>query len=562
MAQLETAVAAATSDPAPLPHLPAATAAAVPSLKLHHVGIAVRSLAEALPFYVEACGFRQMGEPVEVPAQRVRVCFVEAGPGVLLELVEPAGEGSPVDGVLRRSNGGPYHLCYQVDDLDQALERLAAHGCRRPRPFERPLPEHGLRRFAFLLTPDHQVFELCEKPGAQTGAGWRPERRSYNFPTLFFETTRRCNLACSLCMTGSNDREKVSWLSGRELTTDEVERHVLATAKEIGVRTLAWSGGEFLVRRDAVELVRRATAHGYESTVCSNALLVTRERLAELQEASGGSLVMAFGINSIDNESSWTRDADCDPTLEALELCAEMGVRRHVVVNVGRHNLATLDKTLQWLEERGIPYNRSPFTARGSGRDHWEELHFDRRDMEEVIHPALRKHPIGYISYTPFFLSPELHERVSQGQSNGTVPQNPSIGCWCGSWLAVSSEGEVAPCGVLLDEVGCGNVREKTLFEIVDQSPVFQQLLDREQLRGKCGRCRYKKTCGGCRAMAWFESGDLMGEDPTCFFEPADETTVSEHEEETNRMFRRYLFMIRLAERQRAKNSAAHNPAA
>jgi hypothetical protein len=62
--------------------------------------------------------------------------------------------------------------------------------------------------------------------------------------------------------------------------------------------------------------------------------------------------------------------------------------------------------------------------------------------------------------------------------------------------------------------------------------------------------------------MAWFESGDLMGEDPTCFFEPTDETTVSEHEEETNRMFRRYLFMIRLAERQRMKSSAAHNPAA
>ena len=136
-----------------------------------------------------------------------------------------------------------------------------------------------------------------------------------------------------------------------------------------------------------------------------------------------------------------------------------------------------------------------------------------------------------------------------------TVPQNPPIGCWVGTWLAVNAEGEVAPCGILLDEVGCGNVRDQTLYEIVDESPVFQRLLDRSQLRGRCGRCRYKYTCGGCRAMAWFESGDLMGEDPTCFFEPVDETTVSEHEAETNRMFRRYAFMARQSRRDRQRST-------
>ena len=109
----------------------------------------------------------------------------------------------------------------------------------------------------------------------------------------------------------------------------------------------------------------------------------------------------------------------------------------------------------------------------------------------------------------------------------------------------------MAPCGILLDDLRCGNVRDKTFQQIIDESPVFQQVLDRNLLKGKCGRCRYKFTCGGCRAMAYFEHGDLMGEDPTCFFEPEDETTRSEHEEETNRMFRRYAFMARHAKRKR-----------
>lgn len=384
-----------------------------------------------------------------------------------------------------------------------------------------------------------------------------PKTRRYTFDTLFFEATRRCNLSCPMCMASSDNKALVKESKKAELTTDEIERHILRTVKDIGVRIITWSGGEFILRKDAVELVRRATRYGYESTICSNATLLTRERLVELKEASGKTLVVAFGINSIEDENAWTRDNDCDGTLRAIELCKEMDIRRHVVVNIGTHNLETLEQTFQWLEDQGIPYNRSPYTARGSGSAYWDELHFTSEQMEEKIHPALRKHPNGYISYTPFFLSPELHEKTSKGVRNVTVPQNPSIGCWCGTWLAVNTEGDVSPCGILLDEVRCGNVRDMTFQEILDQSPAFQAVLDRNQLQGKCGRCRYKFVCGGCRAMAYFESGDLMGEDPTCFFEPVDETTVSPHEEETNRMFKRYAFMARQSARERSAKKVA-----
>jgi radical SAM protein with 4Fe4S-binding SPASM domain len=388
------------------------------------------------------------------------------------------------------------------------------------------------------------------------------EKRKYTFKTIFFEATRLCNLACPMCMASSNDTKLVRDSVKQELSTDEIEEHVFKTAHEIGVDTITWSGGEFVLRKDALELIRRATKYGYSSIVTTNAKNLTRQNLIELNEASGGTIVIAVGINSIDNEESWTRDSECDPSIKVLEWCEELGIRRNVVVTIGQHNLATLDKTLQWIADRGIPYNRSPFTARGSGRDYWDQLRFTDKDMDEVIHPALRKHPLGYISYTPFFLSPEVHERYSKGVRNVTVPQNPSIGCWCGTWIGLSAEGDVSPCAILIDELDCGNVRDKTFQEIIDDSPTFQKILDREQLTGKCGRCRYKLTCGGCRAMAWFEHGDYMAEDPTCFFEPEDETTVSEHEEETNRMFKRYAFMKRAAEQKLKVERKAREEAA
>jgi radical SAM protein with 4Fe4S-binding SPASM domain len=175
------------------------------------------------------------------------------------------------------------------------------------------------------------------------------------------------------------------------------------------------------------------------------------------------------------------------------------------------------------------------------------ELGIDRHDLKESFHPALRRSVNGYVSHTPFFLSPELYQQVSGARVEGRVPQNPPIGCWAGTWLTINAEGDVSVCPVLLDELSGGNVREKPLDELVLQSKLFADITDRSKLKGRCGRCRYQYTCGGCRAMAYFHSGDYMGEDPTCFFDPVDRTTVGEEAAETNRLFMKYLIVARHA---------------
>jgi radical SAM protein with 4Fe4S-binding SPASM domain len=377
-------------------------------------------------------------------------------------------------------------------------------------------------------------------PGSSSG-------KPFNFPTLYFEATRACNLRCNICMSGSNDPQRVRQSRQEQLSAQEIEDLVFARVGEVGVKIIIWSGGEFLTRPDALDLLRGARRHGYRSSVCTNGLQLDRERLLAIREAGGDDLVISLGINSLDESNSATRDAEVEVTLRALNLCESLGIKRHVVVNLGRHNLQTLGQTFDYLYQRRIPWNRSPFTARGSGAQHFLEQTLTREEMERYAHPQMRRHAFGYVSYTPFFLAPELHAKFSQGRHNHTVPQSPSIGCWCGTWLALSAEGDVAPCAILLDVLNAGNVRETSVRDIVAHSEIFQRILDRRQLGGKCGRCRYKFTCGGCRAMALFASGDYMGEDPQCFFEPVDETTVCEHEAETGRVFERYALMARYA---------------
>jgi radical SAM protein with 4Fe4S-binding SPASM domain len=367
----------------------------------------------------------------------------------------------------------------------------------------------------------------------------------YNFPALYFEATRLCNLQCPMCMTGSNDANRVRAARPNELSFEEIRDLVLLPGKRLGIKAVGWSGGEFLLRKDALSLLRLASELDCQSKICSNGELLTRERLKELKEATNGNLTISLGLNSIDEHNEWSRDAKPDRTLEVLALCKELRIDRHVIVTISKDNAKGFENTIDYLVRNHISYNRSPYVARGSGCDLFRQFAFDRNDMKDHFHPALRHHVNGYVSYTPFFLSPELHAEVSGGTRNGTVPHNPPIGCWVGTWLAVNAEGDVSVCPVLLDSLSAGNVRDKPLDRLVGESELFAKLLDRNQLKGKCGNCRYQFTCGGCRAMAYYHTGDYMGEDPTCFFDPADKDTVSEHEEETNRLFKKYLIIAR-----------------
>jgi len=369
----------------------------------------------------------------------------------------------------------------------------------------------------------------------------------YNFPALYFETTRVCNLKCSSCMTGSNDTRWVKEMHPRELSFDQIRDLVLKPAKNLGVVAVGWSGGEFLMRKDAMDLLRLTDDLGYMSKICSNCELLTREKLLEIKEATRGRCTIAVGLNSIDERNEKTRDATPDRTLEVLDLCRELKIDRHVIVTISKENTKSFDDTVQYLVDRRISYNRSPHVARNSGCDQFHAMAFTREELEKNFHPTLRRHVNGYVSYTPFFLSPELHAQVSGGAANGLVPQNPPIGCWAGTWITINPEGDVSVCPVLLDTLSAGNVREKPLDKLVNESELFRRIVDRSQLGGKCGKCRYQYTCGGCRAMALYHTGDYMNEDPTCFFDPVDKTTVSEYEEETNRLFKKYLIIARHA---------------
>jgi radical SAM protein with 4Fe4S-binding SPASM domain len=82
----------------------------------------------------------------------------------------------------------------------------------------------------------------------------------------------------------------------------------------------------------------------------------------------------------------------------------------------------------------------------------------------------------------------------------------------------ISHVGEVYGCGFL--PIVAGNIRQQDFREIYEGSLLFNQLRNPGVLKGKCGLCKFKAVCGGCRARAFSTKKDCLQEEPFCVYQP------------------------------------------
>lgn len=134
--------------------------------RLNHIGIAVPSVEEAMETYRTLYGATEFVQPFDMPAQGVRVGFVNL-PNSQLELIEPLGDDSPIIGFLERNpKGGQHHVCFEVPDINEAAAemkssgatvlgepRIGAHGT--PVIFIHPKNSHGVLIELMETPKDH-----------------------------------------------------------------------------------------------------------------------------------------------------------------------------------------------------------------------------------------------------------------------------------------------------------------------------------------------------------------------------------------------------------------------
>ena len=128
--------------------------------KINHIGIAVKSLEESIPFYRDQLSMPFAGFEV-VAEQKVRVAMLQVGESKI-ELLEPTSDDSPVAKFIEKNGPGIHHLAYEVEDLEAAIARLMAEGARmideKPRA-----GAHGSRiAFVHPKSSNGVLTELCQ----------------------------------------------------------------------------------------------------------------------------------------------------------------------------------------------------------------------------------------------------------------------------------------------------------------------------------------------------------------------------------------------------------------
>ncbi len=125
---------------------------------IDHIGIAVGSLAESLRFFRDALGL-ELDTPEDVPSQRVRAHFLQAGEAAI-ELVEPTAEDSPIAKFVAKRGPGIHHVALRVDDIVAALAELKAKGVRLIDEVPRPGAHNSLVAFIHPSSTHGVLVEL------------------------------------------------------------------------------------------------------------------------------------------------------------------------------------------------------------------------------------------------------------------------------------------------------------------------------------------------------------------------------------------------------------------
>lgn len=390
--------------------------------------------------------------------------------------------------------------------------------------------------------------------------------KEYKPRLIFWEVTKGCNLRCIHCRATATEL-----MSPNDLPTARA-LNIISQIADFANPILVLSGGEPLYRQDIFELAEYGTSRGLRVALATNGTLVTGD-VADRIKSSG---IKRVSI-SLDGADATTHDSfrgipgAFDAAIYGMKNLQKVGVSVQINTTIARHNAHQLPAVLELArrlgadalhtfllvpvgcgvdiaEEQMVPpdeyermlnwfYDQSlsgDIELKATCAPHYFRVLRQRRAADKIAGrvveaPAVAQHP-GHIGPTEMTMpgstgiSPKPNGAPPSGHTGhpGGHPGDMNAmtkGCLAGTGVCfISHEGEVFPCGYL--PALAGDLRKQSFAEIWNDSAVFGQLRDDDNLKGKCGCCEFRHVCMGCRARAYAATGDFLAEEPFCVYEP------------------------------------------
>ena len=343
---------------------------------------------------------------------------------------------------------------------------------------------------------------------------------------IVWNFTHRCNLRCRHCYQSStaNMAENELTLDEKLRLVDEFARHYLAM--------IAFAGGEPTLSDDLIPVIARCREHGIHTSLATHGGTLTGELCRRLADV--GLNYVEVSLDSVDPErhdrfrgvpGSWKR------SVQGLRnVIATKGLRAGVAMCVTRENLHEVEDMIRFAIDLGAScfahFNFIP-VGRGAEQAHLDLSPEQREGLLHLLYRHMNERKIGIISTAPQFgriclTQPDVDGLVSCSHAGNAAGAKARVvakylgGCGAGrTYLCLQPNGDLTPCVYMPDRT-MGNLRERSLTDIFQNSPWWDLFCDRDERQGYCGECEYRLYCGGCRARADAYFNRLDHADPGC----------------------------------------------
>jgi radical SAM protein with 4Fe4S-binding SPASM domain len=193
-----------------------------------------------------------------------------------------------------------------------------------------------------------------------------------------------------------------------------------------------------------------------------------------------------------------------------------------VQTTVTRGNRAELPSVAAWAAERGAVAFNVYFlveTGRGEGM-HGLDPAENEAVLEELV--GLERAYRGRMMVRSK-CQPQIMRHVLAADDDSPM-RNYATRCPCGvQYCRITPDGKLTPCPYLPEVAG--DLREQAFADVWSNAPLLRALRAGTP-GGKCGSCEYRQVCGGCRARAFARTGDVLGEDDSCAYQPTGQVPV------------------------------------
>ena len=341
---------------------------------------------------------------------------------------------------------------------------------------------------------------------------------------IAWEITGRCNLHCIHCRSSSEIE-----LNSGEYSTSEA-KELIDEIADYASPVLVLSGGEPLLREDCFELARHGTDKGLRMCLATNGTLVDERVCNEIRESGIRMVSLSLdGATPAIHDDFRQQPGAFEGVMKAASRFREYQIPFLINSSFTKRNQHDIENVYRLAKELGSKaWYLFMIVPTGRAEEAVDEL-ISPEDYEKILHwhyeqeqeePELLMRPTCAPHYFRIVREQSRKKGRKWKQRSLAFATGVAKGCLAGQHIALIDRfGDVRPCSYFSE--AAGNLREKSLKEIWENSLLLENLRDFDKYAGKCGACEYLRVCGGCRARAAaLSKGDYLAEEPFCAYVP------------------------------------------